>query len=97
MSPDLDLSTLPQYDEKLRIDDGGPYVVILYNDDYHDFEEVIEQVQKATGYQIEICETITIEAHSRGRAIAFTGSQDECEKAARVLRQIRLQVETDRF
>ena len=95
--PEIDLTTLPHYEESTVIDDMGPYVVILYNDDYHDFEEVIQQVQKATGYQIEICETITIEAHSRGRAIAYTGSQDDCERAARVLRQIRLQVETDKF
>ena len=28
---------------------GGPYVVILYNCDCHTFEQVEEQLQKATG------------------------------------------------
>ena len=88
---------LPDHDEQDTIDNEGPYVVILYNDDYHGFDEVISQVQKATGYDIERCLKITLEAHQRGRAIAFTGSSPDCERAANILRQIRLQVETDRF
>ncbi len=95
--PRIDVRTLPQYDEEPILDDEGPYVVILYNDDHHDYEEVTLQLQKATGYQLEICETIMLEAHTRGRAIAFTGGQASCERAANVLRQIRLQVETDKF
>jgi len=60
-------------------------------------DAVVSQLQKATGYAIERCVHIMIEAHTRGRAIAYTGSQSDCERAARVLRQIRLQVETDKF
>ena len=54
-------------------------------------------MQKATGYSLEKAVEVMLEAHTRGRAIAYTGSQDECERAANVLRAIRLQVETDRF
>lgn len=78
-------------------DDAGPYVVILYNDDYHTQEEVILQVRKATAYPLARCVEIMWEAHTKGRAIAYTGSQADCERVARVLRQIRLQVETDQF
>jgi hypothetical protein len=39
---------------------------------------------------------MTLEAHSAGRAIAYTGTYEECERAAGILREIRLQVETDR-
>ena len=88
---------MPDLEESEVIDNDGPYVVILYNDDHHDMLEVVSQLQKATGYNIERCATIMLEAHTRGRAIAYTGSQEDCEKAANVLRQIRLQVETDRF
>src|SRR5687767_12744317 len=88
---------LPRLDEDTIQDDQGPYVVILYNDDYHDPGEVVEQLQKATGYDIERCIAIMLEAHTRGRAIAYTGSEEDCERAANILRQIRLQVETDRF
>lgn len=89
--------TLPQLDERDLNAHEGPYVVILYNDDYHDVMEVVSQIQKATGYDIKRCFKIMMEAHQRGRAVTYTGSAEECERAANVLRQIRLQVETDRF
>ena len=86
----------PNLDEETEIRQGGPWVVILYNDDYHGFDEVILQVQKSTGCSLEKAMAITYEAHTSGRAIAYTGSEEECERVAGVLRQIRLQVETDR-
>ena len=87
----------PVWDEELNSDVDDPYVVILYNDDTHSLDEVVEQTQIATGYEIERCIRIVLEAHTQGRAIAYTGSEAECERVARILRQIRLQVETDRF
>jgi ATP-dependent Clp protease adaptor protein ClpS len=80
-------------EEETRL--GRPWVVILYNDDWHPYEQVVFQVQKATGCSLEEAEWITHEAHTQGRAIAFSGTQEECERAANVLREIRLQVETD--
>jgi ATP-dependent Clp protease adaptor protein ClpS len=72
-----------------------PWIVILYNDDWHGFGEVIAQVQKATGCSLTRAEQITMEAHTNGRAIAYTGPAEACERVAAILRQIRLQVETD--
>jgi ATP-dependent Clp protease adapter protein ClpS len=95
--PALKQPVLPGHEEQNEIDIQDPYVVILYNDDYHPVDQVVSQVQKATGYDLERCIRITLEAHTRGRAIAYTGSSVECERAAAILRQIRLQVETDRF
>jgi ATP-dependent Clp protease adapter protein ClpS len=89
--------TRPEIDEEAPFGDEGPYVVILYNDDVHDQMEVTSQLQKATGYPIDRCVAIMFEAHTRGRAIAFTGSERDCDRVAGVLRQIRLQVETDKF
>lgn len=79
------------------IDIGGPWVVILYNCDCHTFDEVIAQLQKATGCSQAKAEQIAEEAHHRGRAIAHAGSEEECERVASILRAIRLQVETDVF
>lgn len=87
----------PIWDESLDNDIDDPYVVILYNDDVHSIEEVIAQTQLATGYDIERCIYITLEAHLQGRAVAYTGSEEDCERVARIMRQIRLQVETDRL
>lgn len=74
----------------------GPWVVILYNDDWHPMDMVVSQVQKATGYSLEKAMWITHEAHTTGRAVAYTGTLEECERVATVLRAIKLQVETDK-
>ncbi len=79
------------------VETQGPWVVILYNCDCHTFDEVILQLQKAAGHSIEKANAIAMEAHVRGRAIAYTGEADDCERVAAVLRSIRLQVETDTF
>lgn len=95
--PSLDERVLPEFNDDLLGDSDGPYVVILYNDDYHSMDEVVAQLQKATGYNFDRCIGIMAEAHTRGRSIAYTGSETACDRAASILRQIRLQVETDRF
>ncbi len=69
-----------------------PWVVILFNDDYHSFDEVIHQVQKATGCSAEEAYTITYTAHTTGQAVAFAGRKSRCEEVASVLREIDLQV-----
>jgi ATP-dependent Clp protease adapter protein ClpS len=84
--------------EQTSIYDGveGPYVVIVYNDDWHTFEQVIKQLCKATACSPEKAWEIANEIHTTGRAIAYAGSQEECERVAGILREIRLQVETDK-
>lgn len=73
-----------------------PYIVILYNCECHTFDEVEVQLQKATGCTLEKAEAFAIELDATGRSVVFGGSAEECERVANVLRQIRLQVETDR-
>jgi len=89
--PRIDTTQDADQDERRR----RPWVVILYNDDWHAFDEVILQLQKATGCPLEQAEAVAYLAHTQGRAVAHHGSFEECERAAAVLRQIRLQVETD--
>ncbi|HEX8236294.1 MAG TPA: ATP-dependent Clp protease adaptor ClpS [Abditibacteriaceae bacterium] len=71
------------------------YRVVLYNDDFHSMEEVVLQLQKATGCDIETAINIMLEAHTHGRAICYQGTREECQRVARILREIRLQVEVD--
>ncbi len=73
-----------------------PYIVIVYNDDYHTFEQVEVQLQKATACTLEKAEAFAMEIHTTGRAVVFAGEAETCEKVAGVLREIKLQVETDR-
>ncbi|HEX5323131.1 MAG TPA: ATP-dependent Clp protease adaptor ClpS [Capsulimonadaceae bacterium] len=92
--------TIPREDLWEQLSSGaetaGPYIVILYNCDCHTFEEVIWQMQKATGCSLAKGQQVAWEVHTRGRAIAYTGTQEDCERVANILREIRLQVETDR-
>ena len=88
--------SLPDWKELDKSNLDGPYIVILYNDDHHDMAEVVGQLQKATGYDIERCFAIMYEAHVNSRAVAYSRSEEDCERCANILRQIRLQVETDK-
>jgi ATP-dependent Clp protease adapter protein ClpS len=95
--PTLRPEAAPDEHTGTPFDNGGPWIVILYNCDCHSFDEVIHQLQIATGCGQARAEQIAEEAHHRGRAIAHTGAPAECERAAGILRSIGLQVETDRL
>lgn len=64
--------------------------VLLYNDDYHLFEKVVLQVQKATGYPYRRAHEITMEAHTNGCAVVWAGAVEECLRVESILREIGL-------
>lgn len=66
------------------------FTLILFNDNYHSFEEVIEQVMKATGCGYDKAETITLEVHNNGKASVVSGDLNKCLKAQSVLEEINL-------
>jgi ATP-dependent Clp protease adapter protein ClpS len=66
------------------------FSLILFNDSFHDFDEVIEQVMKATGYSFDRAEAITMEAHNKGKALVVSGDLTKCLKAQAVLEEIHL-------
>jgi ATP-dependent Clp protease adapter protein ClpS len=93
----LDLPGLYEEDDvRDGADIRGPWIVILYNCDCHTFQDVESILQKATGCSLEKAQAVALEVHTRGRAICFSGTQEECERVARIIASIRLQVETDR-
>lgn len=73
-----------------------PWNVILLNDDWHAFDEVILQVMKATGCDINTAKDVTHEAHTNGEAVCFTGPRERCEHVAGVLAQINLGVRVEK-
>ncbi len=66
------------------------FTLIMFNDSYHDFNEVIEQVMKASGCGYDKAEAITMEAHNKGRAAVISGELDKCLLAQSVLEEISL-------
>ena len=87
----LDLPDLLDEQEE-AVEDGSPWQVVIYNDDVHTFEEVILQVQKATGVSLKAAFEITMTVHTKGQAVCFEGALSACERVAAVLREIALRV-----
>lgn len=73
-----------------------PWNVILLNDDWHTFDEVILQLIKATNCSRQEAENIAWEAHTKGEAICFSGPRERCEHVASILEEIDLGVRIER-
>ncbi len=67
-----------------------PARVILFNDDWHTFDEVIGQIVKALGCATDKATQIALEAHSKGKALVFEGPMKECLRINGVLEEISL-------
>ena len=52
--------------------------VILYNDDWHSFDEVILQIIKAIGCSNADASSKALETHVRGKSVIFDGEFKEC-------------------
>ena len=64
--------------------------VVLYNDDWHTFDEVIVQLIKAINCAYDKARSYAFEVHTKGKAIVFSGSIKECLKVSSVLEEIAL-------
>lgn len=85
-TPSVDVMTEEEEEEK----DESPWRVILYNDEIHTFDEVIEQLIKATGCSQGEAEKLTFKVHNEGKANVYEGSFEECFEVNGVLKEIQL-------
>jgi len=67
-----------------------PGKVVLYNDDWHTFDEVIFQLMKAVNCSLVQARNFAFEVHFKGKAIVFTGGLTQCLKVSSVLEEIAL-------
>jgi ATP-dependent Clp protease adaptor protein ClpS len=72
-----------------------PAKVILFNDEIHSFDEVIEQIIKATGCDTTKAESLTWEVHNSGKAMVFEGQMDNCLKVSHILEEIALNTQIE--
>jgi len=81
-------------EEKIDIDLGSR--VILFNDDWNTFEEVIAQIIKATKCSFIEARDKTFEVHVNGKAIVYSGEMSDCLRVSGILEEILLhtQIET---
>ncbi|HSP86595.1 MAG TPA: ATP-dependent Clp protease adaptor ClpS [Ignavibacteriaceae bacterium] len=75
-------------EEEISIDSQNR--VVLFNDDWHTFEEVIVQLIKAIRCTFEKARTFAFEVHTNGKAIVFTGGMQDCLRVSSVLEEIAL-------
>ncbi|MBU0561374.1 MAG: ATP-dependent Clp protease adaptor ClpS [Bacteroidetes bacterium] len=82
------------YNEETEIDESVgtklPFRVILYNDDWHSFDEVITQLIKAINCSYEEGRFFAFEVHIKGQANVFTGGLNRCLKVTSILEEIAL-------
>lgn len=74
---------------------GQPATVVLYNDEIHTFDEVINQIIKATGCNQSRAEALTLEVHNTGKAAVFEGAMPECLKVSGTLEEIALHTQIE--
>ncbi len=78
----------PEIDEHVSV--GLPYKVVLFNDDWHSFDDVINQIIKAVKCSYETARGFAFEAHVKGKAVVFEGELNSCLKVSSVLEEISL-------
>jgi ATP-dependent Clp protease adaptor protein ClpS len=67
--------------------------VVLYNDDWHTFDEVIAQLIKAIHCSFEKARAHAFEVHIKGKSIVFTGQMKDCLRVSGILEEIELTTE----
>ena len=59
-----------------------PYHVIIANDDHHTMEFVVDVLRKVLGVTLEQAFQLMMEAHTKGRAVIWTGPKEVAELKA---------------
>jgi ATP-dependent Clp protease adaptor protein ClpS len=81
---------VPEVIEDTTTEIGLESRVVLYNDDWHSFEEVIVQLMKATHCSFKQARDFSFEVHIKGKAIVYDGTMVSCLKVSSILEEIAL-------
>ena len=80
------VETVPRSAERRKKQRAGakpkkqpPYAVVVFNDEEHTFEYVIETLMKVFGYPQEKSYSLTLQIHNEGKAIVWSGSREVAE------------------
>ncbi len=71
------------------------YKVILFNDDWHSFDEVINQIIKAIQCSYDKATSLTLQVHLQGKSVVFTGDLQKCLKVSAILEEIALHTQIE--
>lgn len=89
--------TLEDVDEEIGIsnDITNACKVLLFNDEWHTFDEVISQIIKAIKCTYHHAETLTLEVHEKGKSLVYSGELTACLKVSGVLEEIALHTQIE--
>ncbi len=90
MEKELENKPIGDLDVDEDISIGLESKVVLFNDDWHTFDEVISQLMKAVHCSYEKARSHAFEVHVKGKSIVYTGSMKECLRVTSVLEEIAL-------
>lgn len=66
--------------------------VILFNDDYNTFDHVEDCLVRICCMSLRKAKEVAMEAHTKGKAVCYSGSLEECETVAEKLAEENLTV-----
>lgn len=81
-----DVGVLVEQQEEINT----PWRVMLYNDEIHTFQEVINQLTKAIHCSASQAEKIALKVHSEGKALVYEGDFEPCFEVNSILKEIQL-------
>jgi len=89
---DLPTKNTPVIDiiEEEDVSIGFESKVVLYNDDWHTFDEVILQIIKAVNCSFDEARNKAFEVHVKGKAMIFNGRFKDCLRVSSVLEEVAL-------
>lgn len=82
----------PSPTERVPGTGDGDHVVVVFNNDYNTYDEVIAILQAATQCPLDEAKMETWEIDHLGRSLVHHGDREECERAAAVIRTIGIRV-----
>ena len=90
-------TVLPRPEQLEDVDQTGEWMVIVFDNDFNTFDQVIGILQKATGCSLEEAQMETWEVHHLGRSIVHHADQEECQRVAAIIRTIGIQVAVEKL
>ncbi len=90
MEKELENKPIGDVDVAENISIGLESKVVLFNDDWHTFDEVISQLIKAVNCSYEQARSHAFEVHVKGKSIVFNGSMKDCLRVTSILEEIAL-------
>ncbi len=95
----FDIEENPQFWEEEEVSVGDDTKlsarVILFNDEWHSFDEVIDQIIKAINCGYDRAEAITWEVHAKGKACVYEGAMNKCLRVSNILEEISLHTQIE--